>query len=275
MVKIEAAPGVFVHAETEGPPDKPAVLLAHSVGCDLTLWDRQIAALKDRYHVIRYDARGHGRSDTPPGPYTIDQLAADALAVLDHFGIRRAHLCGLSLGGTVGQWLALNAPQRLASLVLCDTAARLGTIEGWQARIDAVIAGGTASIADMSMTRFFSDRFRLREPQIVERFRRTLIDTADEGFAGCCAVLRDCDFRARLAAIYTPTLVIGGLLDVPTPPSDSEELTARIPNAKLVLLDAGHISAVEAPDAFNAALLDHLTALGAHASRPSAFITAA
>jgi 3-oxoadipate enol-lactonase len=258
MVKVETAPGIFIHVETAGNAGKPAIVLAHSVGCDLTLWDRQIAALAQQFHVIRYDARGHGNSSAPPAPYTIEELAADALAVLDHFKVERAHLCGLSLGGTLGQWLALNRPERLLSLVLCDTAARLGTVEGWQSRIDAVKAGGTSSIADMSMTRFFSDKFREREPQIVREFHRTLVDTPDEGFAGCCAVLRDCDFRSQLTKISTPTLVICGALDIPTPPRDSQELAAGIPGATLVLLDAGHISAVEAPDAFNAALIDHL-----------------
>jgi 3-oxoadipate enol-lactonase len=224
----------------------------------LTLWDRQVPALARQFHVIRYDARGHGKSGAPPAPYTIEQLAADSLAVLDHFKIERAHLCGLSLGGTLGQWLALHRPQRLHSLILCDTAARLGTVEGWQSRIDAVKAAGTVSIADMSMTRFFSDKFRQQEPKIVAEFHRTLVETPDEGFAGCCAVLRDCDFRSELTKISTPTLVMCGALDIPTPPSDSQELAAKIPGARLVLLDAGHISAVEAPDAFNAALVDHV-----------------
>jgi 3-oxoadipate enol-lactonase len=260
MPVIRTAPEIYLNVDVTGAADRPTVLLAHSVGCDLTLWDRQVDALKSELHILRYDARGHGRSAAPAAPYTIEQLAADALAILDHFGIQRAHLCGLSLGGTLGQWLALNAPQRLASLTLCDTAARLGTVEGWQSRIDAVLAGGTASIADLSMTRFFSERFREQEPATVERFRQTLIGTPDQGFAGCCAVLRDCDFRSKLPAIAVPTLVMGGLLDVPTPPADSRELAAAIPDAKLVLLDAGHISAVEAPAAFNKALLDHVLA---------------
>jgi 3-oxoadipate enol-lactonase len=265
MQTIETAPGIFINVDEGGAVNRPVLLLAHSVGCDLTLWDPQVAALADRFRIIRYDARGHGASTAPDGPYTVEQLGADALAVLDHFGVRKAHLCGLSLGGTLGQWLALNAPQRLASLTLCDTAARLGTVEGWQSRIDAAMAHGTSSIADMSMTRFFSDRFRQDDPETVERFRQTLIRTADCGFAGCCAVLRDCDFRTRLMEIAIPTLVMTGLLDVPTPPADSRELAARIHGAKLVLLDAGHISAVEAPAAFNAALVDHVTAVEANA----------
>ena len=257
MTRIASPDGTFINMEIDGPDDAPAVLFAHSVGCSLALWDAQASALRDHYRVIRYDARGHGGSDAPDGPYAIEQLAADALAVLDAAGVERAHLCGLSLGGTLGMWLALNRPERLASLVLADTAARLGTIEGWQARIDATLAGGTASIADMSMTRFFSDRFRAAAPDVVERFRQGLIATADQGFAGCCAVLRDCDFTADLARIAVPTLVVCGQDDAPTPPSDSEILANAIPGAKLVLLDAGHISAVEAPEAFTAAIEAH------------------
>jgi 3-oxoadipate enol-lactonase len=258
MVTVKTAPRVFIHVETAGAAGKPPVVLAHSIGCDLTLWDRQIPALAEHFHVIRYDARGHGKSSAPPAPYTIEELAADALAVLDNLEVERARLCGLSLGGTLGQWLALHRPHRLHSLILSDTAARLGTVEGWQSRIDAVKGAGTSSIADMSMTRFFSDKFREREPQIVRNFHRILVETPDEGFAGCCAVLRDCDFRSQLTKISMPVLVMCGALDIPTPPSDSQELEAKIPGARLVLLDAGHISAVEAPDAFNAALVDHL-----------------
>ncbi len=257
MTRIASTDGTLLNVEVGGPEDAPAVLLAHSVGCDLTLWEHQAAALQDRYRVIRYDARGHGGSDAPVGDYRIEQLADDAIAVLDALGVAKAHLCGLSLGGTLGMWLALHRPERLASLVLADTAARLGTAEGWQARIDATMAGGTASIADMSMTRFFSDAFRAAAPTVVETFRQGLIATADQGFAGCCAVLRDCDFTASLGAIATPTLVICGKQDAPTPPSDSEILAGAIPGARLMLLDAGHISAVEAPDAFTAAITAH------------------
>lgn len=246
----------------EGPTRGAAIIFAHSVGCDHSLWDQQAGRFGKTFRVIRPDARGHGRSDAPNGPYCVEQLAADILAVADTLAIDRFHLCGLSLGGTVGQWLAINAPDRLRSLVLCDTAARLGTAEGWQQRIDAALQNGMAPQADTAMTRFFSDAFRARDPATVERFRKTYIATSAEGFAGCCAVLRDCDFTDRLSEIAIPTTVITGLYDVPTPPSDAELLAARIPGARLELLDTGHISAVEAPDAFNAAIERHLLALG-------------
>ncbi|MCW2411789.1 MULTISPECIES: 3-oxoadipate enol-lactonase [unclassified Sphingobium] len=247
-----------LNMRVEGPRGAPAILFAHSIGCDLTLWDRQAAALNDRYRIIRYDVRGHGASDAPEGPYTVEQLAGDALAILDALEVERAHLCGLSLGGTMGQWLALNRPDRLASLTLCDTAARLGTIEGWQQRIETALSRGMAALVDMSLLRFFSDAFRDQDPATIAQFREIFLATPAQGFAGCCAVLRDCDFTDHLSAITVPTLVMTGRNDVPTPPTDSELLASRIPGAELILLDAGHISAREDPQSFTRALLNHI-----------------
>ena len=257
-MKVRARDGIALNVTVEGPADAPTILFAHSIGCDHTLWDHQAAALRDRYRIIRYDARGHGQSDAPDGDYTIEMLAGDALAILDALEVERIHLCGLSLGGTLGQWLALHAPQRLLSLALCDTAARLGTVEGWQQRADTALDAGMAALVDMSMTRFFSDEFHSRDPEAVDRFRATFLATPAQGFAGCCAVLRDEDFTADLGRIALPTLVLTGRQDVPTPPTDSEILTNAIPGATLVLLDTGHISAVEDPAGFTAALTAHI-----------------
>lgn len=258
MPMIPSPDGTRLNVRVEGREDAPALLLAHSVGCDLTLWDHQAAALAARYRIIRHDARGHGQSDAPEGDYTIERLGADAIAILDALDVKRAHLCGLSLGGTLGQWMALHAPERLMSLALCDTAARLGTVEGWQSRIDVARGQGMAPLVDMSMRRFFSDDFRARAPETVAAFRRTFLATPGHGFAGCCAVLRDSDFRTDIGHIRVPTLVLAGRHDIPTPPADSEALAQGIPHATLVLLDTGHISAVEDPAAFTAALVAHL-----------------
>lgn len=258
MLSIKVQDGITINVRVEGRDDAPAILFAHSIGCDHRLWDHQAQALSARFRIVRYDARGHGASDAPDGDYTIETLAADALAILDALAIDSVHLCGLSLGGTLGQWLALNAPQRLLSLALCDTAARLGVAEGWQQRADATRSGGMSSLVEMSMTRFFSEGFRARDPATVERFRATFLATPAQGFAGCCAVLRDCDFTAELGQMNVPTLVLTGLEDAPTPPADSEILAAGIPGATLVLLETGHISAVEDPAGFTAALTAHL-----------------
>ena len=258
MLSIRSHDGTAINVRVEGADSAPAILFAHSIGCDHRLWDHQAAALSDRYRIIRQDARGHGQSDAPDGDYRIEDLAADALAILDALAIERVHLCGLSLGGTLAQWLALHAPERLLSIALCDTAARLGVAEGWQQRADTARAGGMAALVDMSMTRFFSEQFRLRDPATVERFRATFLATPPQGFAGCCAVLRDCDFTADLGQMKIPALVLTGLEDAPTPPADSEILAAGIPGAALALLNTGHISAVEDPVGFTAALTAHL-----------------
>jgi len=258
MITVTAADGCRLNVIDEGPRDAPVIYFAHSVGCDATLWDAQAAALADRYRILRADARGHGGSDAPAGDYSPAMIGLDALEIIDALRIERVHLCGLSLGGTLGQWLALNAPDRLASLTLCDTAARLGTIEGWQARADTAREKGMAALVDMSLQRFFSPGFTDRAPEVVARFRATFLATAADGFAGCCAVLRDGDFREDLGRIATPTLVMTGREDVPTPPADSEALVAGIPGATLILLDTGHISAVEDAEGFTAALLAHV-----------------
>jgi 3-oxoadipate enol-lactonase len=259
MAYFKSTDGTRIHMVIEGPEHAPALVLAHSVGCDLTLWDAQASTLRERYRVIRYDARGHGRSEATRGDYEVEQLASDAIAILGELEIAAVHWCGLSLGGTVGQWLAIHQPDLLLSLTLADTAARLGTVDGWQSRIDAVRASGTRAIADASMTRFFSDRFRAADRATVDRFRAILSQTSDDGFAGCCAVLRDCDFRAQLSRIHAATLVICGDSDIPTPPQDSEDLANGIAGAELVFLPGvGHLSAVEAPEAFTAALAAHL-----------------
>lgn len=262
MPMIPSADGVRLNVRVEGRADGPALLFAHSVGCDLTLWDNQARALADRFRIVRYDARGHGGSDAPTGDYSIAQLGGDALAILDALDIGRAHLCGLSLGGTLGQWLALHAPERLASIALCDTSARLGAADGWQMRADTARGPGMAALVDMSMTRFFSEGFRARAPEIVAVFRQTFLATPGHGFAGCCAVLRDCDFRAVLHRIDVPTLVLTGREDAPTPPEDSEFLAAGIRGARLVLLNTGHISAVEDPAGFTGALAKHIDECG-------------
>jgi 3-oxoadipate enol-lactonase len=238
----------------EGRDDAPTLLMMHSIGCDLRLWDPQVALLARDFRIVRYDARGHGASDAPSGDYTADRLGRDALAILDGLGAGRAWLCGLSLGGITAQWLALHAPSRVAGMVIANSAARIGTAEGWQARADLVRGPGPAFMAPTAMTRFFSERFRKARPETVEIFRARFSRTSPHGYAGCCAVLRDADFTGRLGAMAVPTIVIGGTLDEPTPLSQAEELAAGIPGARLVALDAGHLSNVEQPEAFAAAV---------------------
>jgi 3-oxoadipate enol-lactonase len=246
--------GVRLNVEMCGREDAPAILMMHSIGCDLTLWDPQVESLAHDFRVVRYDARGHGGSDAPPGDYTLERLGQDALAVLDAVGVGRAYLCGLSLGGVTAKWLALNAPERIAGIVLADTAVRIGTAEAWQARADMALEQGMQAIAPTALGRFFSSQFQAADPDTVDRFRGILLGTDPQGWAGCCAVLRDADFTGQLGAIVTPAIVVGGTLDVPTPLAQAEELASLIPGARLVALDAGHLSNIEQPEDFTHAV---------------------
>ncbi len=248
----------MMHHVLDGPADAPVVILAHSLGTDHRLWDAQAAALRSRFRVLRYDVRGHGATPPPPGPWTIADLGRDVLALADRLGIERFHFCGLSIGGLVGLWLALHAGARLGKLVLCNTAARIGTVESWNARIAAVEAGGTAAIADGALERWLTAPFIARAPEVAARARAWLLATPPEGYAGCCAAIRDFDVRGEVGRIGAPTLVIAGAADVATTPGEARFLAERIPGAHLVVLPAAHLSNLEAEPDFTAALLDFL-----------------
>ena len=244
---------VELHAVEAGAGD--AVVMVHAIGCDHRMWDSLAAALAPRFHVIRVDVRGHGKSPVTHGPYSLEELADDVLGVLDRRGIARAHWVGLSMGGMIGQAFALAHPGRLHRLVLANTTSSYGA-DGrklWDARIKAVSEGGMAAIADMVMTRYFSDAFRESHPEIVAAFRERVLSTPAQGYLACCAAIRELDFAQELSAIHARTLVIAGEKDAGTPPAMSEEIARRIPGAQLsVIAGAAHLSAVEAADEFNA-----------------------
>lgn len=247
----------------DGPDDAPVVVLAGSLGTTAAMWNTQVPVLAKRYRVLRYDHRGHGASEVPPGPYAIEEMGRDVLALLDELGIVRASFCGLSLGGMVGIWLAAAAPERIERLALLCTSAQLGTPAGWDERIASLRRGGIESIADAVLGRWFTDEFAAREPQEVARWRGVLTSTPLEGYAGCCAAIRDFDLRDRLATIAAPTIVVAGLQDMATPVEHQAVLAARIPVARLVVLEeAAHLAAVEQGSAVASALLDHLDASG-------------
>ena len=242
-----------------GPADAPVLLLSNSLGTTLDSWTKQVAPLSRSYRVVRYDTRGHGRSVVSPAPYSLDLLARDALAVLDAVGARRAHVCGLSLGGLTAMWLAVNARERVDRLVLANTAARVGTAEVWDQRIRDVRALGLAAISEGALPRWFTADFRQREPGIVEVMRSMVAACAPEGYIGCCAVLRDADLRGSLASIASPVLVLVGADDPVTTPADGEALRDGIPGARLVVLRAAHLSNIEQADAFTASVSDFLS----------------
>lgn len=243
----------------EGPEDAPVVVLSHSLGLDHGMWDRQAADLAPHFRVLRYDTRGHGASTTTTGDYSIEQIAKDLLALVDALKIPRFAFCGLSLGGMIGQWLGAHVPERLTHLVLANTSARLSDPSLMEARRQAVLGGGMRAIEDVAMPRFFSPRKLAGGDRDVAYARRTLLATDPVGYAGCCAALRDLDQLDLLARIRVPTLVIGGDLDVPMPWADhGAVLAGRIAGAHAARLDAGHLSNLERPRAFTAALFDFL-----------------
>lgn len=250
MSTVAADDGAELFVRVDGPATAPPILFLHSIGCDHRLWDAQAGAL-NAYRVIRPDLRGHGRSAAPPGDYPLDRLVADAVAVLDAACATPAVVCGLSLGGLVAQALALAAPHRVAGLVLASTAPRIGAPEAWRDRAAAVRAGGLGAISDMVMARFFSDPFRDARPDVVAAYRSRLEASSPQGYAGCCAALRDADLTARLGEIAAPCLVVAGLADVSTPPDQVRGVAHAIRGAAYRELDAGHLSNVEQPQAFS------------------------
>lgn len=253
---------VELHATDSGGAGD-AVLLAHAIGCDQRMWDDLVPVLATQFRVVRIDARGHGKSPAPRRPYSLEDLAGDALGVLDRLGIDKAHWVGLSMGGMIGQAFALEHPGRLGRLVLANTTSSYGP-EGramWEARAKAVADGGVAAIKDLAMTRYFSDEFRERHPDVVDKVGRRFLETPAMGYIGCCDAIRDLDFTADLPRIRARTLVIAGGKDAGTPPAMSEAIATRIPGARLALIPgAAHLSAVEAPTEFNSLVRDFLTA---------------
>lgn len=253
-----SAPGGRIHYRVDGPPGAPVVVLSHSLGADLGMWEPQVPALAERFRVLRYDARGHGGSDPVPGPWGTAHLARDVIGLLDQVGVARASFCGLSMGGLVGVRLALQAPDRLERLVLCNTAARIGTAESWNARVQAVQRGGMAAVAEAVVARWVSEPFAAAHPGQVARLRAMLLRTPPEGYAAGCRAVRDADERESASAVRAPTLVIAGSRDAATPPADGRLLADRIPGARSLELEAAHLSNVEAARPFTQAVLAFL-----------------
>jgi 3-oxoadipate enol-lactonase len=242
----------------EGQADAPVLMLSHSLGCDHGMWLPQIPGLLQHFQILRYDTRGHGASDAPAGDYTLDQLGRDALALADALGFPAFAFCGLSMGSAVGQWLAINAPQRLTSLVLANSSARFDPMN-LEKRRETVLAQGMPAISEAVMQRFFSPETLARNDAYAASVRSVLLGTSAQGYAGCCAALRDADFSQSLDKIRTPTLVIVGDRDQGTPWTGHGELLARgIQGAQVAHLPAAHLSNLEEPEAFTKTLSEFL-----------------
>lgn len=244
-----------VHHEIAG--NGPPLVLANSLGTTLSMWDAQLPALTGRFRVVRYDHRGHGGSAAPAGPYEIADLAGDVIELLDELDIERAGFAGISLGGMVGIWLAAHAPERISSLGLLCTSAYMGP-EIWEDRMAAVREGGTAAVAEATMERWFTARYRAAHPDRLEECTETLTAVDDEGYLGCCAAIAGMDLRGELSKVSAPTVVVTGKEDPATPPEHGREIADAIPGARLVeLSDVAHLPPIERPGAVNRRLLDH------------------
>lgn len=229
------------------------LLLLNSVGCDLSLWNRVMPHLMG-FRVLRMDMRGHGASDSPPGDYTLEQLAGDAAAVLAAAGVEKATVCGLSLGGMTAMTLALRAPAQVSSLILACTSARMDR-DIWNARISSVRNHGMTSVVDAVMARFFSEEFQRHRPDEVAEIRSHFLRISAQGYAGCCAAIRDMDLLEKIGAIRTPTLIVAGGRDMATPfEGHGSEIARRVADARVEILDTGHIAPVEKPQAFATAI---------------------
>lgn len=250
--------GVRLAVEVRGPEGAPVLLLSNSLGTTMVMWDPQVAALSQRYRLVRYDGRGQGQSACPAGAASMDRLGRDALAVLDALGVERAHFCGLSMGGMIGQWLAARAPERLLRLVLANTSACMAPPSAWQSRLEGVLADGMGPLAEASLQRWFTPAFLAAEPDRADWIRQMLLANDPQGYAACCAAIRDMDQRRTASLNTVPTLVIAGDADPATSVADAQFLVDTAADARLVTLPAAHLSNVEVPALFTQALIDHL-----------------
>jgi 3-oxoadipate enol-lactonase len=255
------ANGIQMSYELSGRKDGPIVMLSHSLGSSLVMWNPQKKPLETNFQVLRYDVRGHGKSEAPPGAYTLDLLGEDAVALLDALGIDNVHWVGLSMGGMIGQSVALSYPRRLKSLALCDTTAAIAPEAQpvWQERIDAVRGKGVESQVNLTMERWFTPSFLKLNPPVLEVIRKEFQATPAKGYLGCIEAVRKLNYLDRLSEIRIPTLIMVGEDDPGTPVSASEAMHQRINNSKLVIIkSARHLSNVEQPEAFNNNLLTFL-----------------
>lgn len=249
--------GVLLHYRLAGPENAPGLVLVNSLGTDARIWDGVIADLSRDFRVLSYDKRGHGLSDAPTGEYSLDDHLADLDGLLAHTGFERFALCGVSIGGLIGQGFALRSPHRLSALVLCDTAPKVGDAAMWNARAETVLSRGLEAIADPVMERWFSPGFRSGKPQELAGWRNLFLRTDRAGYAATCATLRDTDLTADIGAIGVPTLVVAGAEDGATPVDLVRACADAIPGARFEILpEAGHIPSIEQPEKLAALMRD-------------------
>ena len=258
MPDIKTDDGCIIHVEVEGPQNASALMLSNLLGTNLHMWDDQAPAWSRQFRLVRYDRRGHGQSSVPKGPYPMERLGRDVLAVIDALGIAKISWCGLSMGGMVGQWLGVNAPARVDKLILSNTSSYFADKALWEGRLKTVREKGLAAIVDANMERSFTKEFRDRNPQAMARMREMFLATKSEGYIGCGEGIRDMDHRPLLAKVGAPTLAIAGKHDPATPLEANEFIRQHIAGAQIAVLDAAHIANVEQPQIYADTVLKFL-----------------
>ena len=259
-MKVKAN-GIETHYTLDGPEGAPVVTLSHSLATDISMWDPQMDALRARYRVLRYETRGHGQTEAPSGGYTLEQLADDARALLAALGISRTHWVGLSMGGMIGQTLALGHPELFASLSLCDTSSRIPAEAKplWSDRIKTAETQGMEPLVEPTLARWLTAPFRERRPDVVSQVATMIRTTPTKGYAGCCHAISALDLTDRISAIKLPTIVIVGEEDQGTPVAASRVMNERIKGSELVIIpSAAHLSNLEQPQMFTDALTGFL-----------------
>ena len=258
-MKFVSMNGITLHYREEGPTAEVPLVFIHSLGCDLRIWDDVVSRLSHTFALIRYDQRGHGLSDAPPMPYSMSQLSEDVHGLLDHLGVERAVLVGVSVGGVVALQTALDFPGRVMALVLCDTAAKIGTDTYWNDRITALREHGMPFLADTILARWFAPEFIQQNPALYRGFYNLLTRMPLDGYIGTCMALRDTDLRDRLGEVHVPALVLCGAEDVVITPKIARELADSLPDARFRLIEnAAHTPSVEQPEAVTIAITEFL-----------------
>jgi 3-oxoadipate enol-lactonase len=251
--------GIDVHYLVSG--QGPWITLSHSLAAHSGMWDAQLAALESEFTVLRYDIRGHGQTQATEGPYELEQLASDACALLQHLGVERSHWIGLSLGGMIGQALAIRNPQVLDHVVIADSTSKAAPAAAtmWSERAEIARVKGMASLVQPTLSRWFTEPYRTSHVDVIRRIGDMIVTTSVDGFAGCCAALGSIDTQQGLRGLHLPALVLVGDQDEATPPSMAQDIQRHWPNSKLkVLNDAAHLSNIEQPEQFNTALMEFL-----------------
>jgi 3-oxoadipate enol-lactonase len=244
--------------QVDGPAEGPLLVMGSSLGTPRAMWRNQVGPLSQHIRVLRYDHRGHGESAVPPGPYALDDLGTDVLEMLDVVAPgERVHYAGLSLGGMVGMWLAIHAPERVGRLALVCTSAHMPPPEQWTTRAETVLTEGMEAIADVGIGRWFTSTFAEQSPDVVAEARDMLTSTSPIGYAGCCAAIGSMDQRAELSKISAPTLVVSAVDDPSTPPEHGRTIADAVPGARFEVIPGAHIAALESADIVTGLLLDH------------------